>query len=211
MSKKVILFGTGQIAEVANYYFSNDSDCEVVAFTINEDFIAEDTFCSLPIVPFEKLDQTYSINDHYLFIALSYSKLNSIREAKYLEGKSKGYKCCSYVSSKANIFSQKIGENCFILENNVIQPFTTIGNNVTLWSGNHIGHHSIIQDHAFISSHVVVSGNVKIGNNSFLGVNATIRDGISIGSNTIVGAGCLILEDIPNNSLVKGVKSLLKS
>ena len=50
------------------------------------------------------------------------------------------------------------GDNCFILEDNTVQPFVTIGNNVTLWSGNHIGHDSVIEDDCFISSHVVVSG-----------------------------------------------------
>lgn len=89
----------------------------------------------------------------------------------------------------------KIGENCFILEDNTIQPFVTIGNNVTLWSGNHIGHHSVISDHCFIASHVVVSGGVEIGERSFIGVNATLRDHIKIGECCVIGAGAIILAD----------------
>ena len=58
------------------------------------------------------------------------------------------------------------GDNCFILEDNTIQPFVSIGNNVTLWSGNHIGHDSTIDDHCFIASHVVVSGHVRVGTRS---------------------------------------------
>ena len=65
-----------------------------------------------------------------------------------------------------------VGENSFILEANTLQPFVNIGNDVVLWSGNHIGHHSIISDHVFFTSHVVLSGNCVVGSNCFLGVNS---------------------------------------
>jgi UDP-3-O-[3-hydroxymyristoyl] glucosamine N-acyltransferase len=89
----------------------------------------------------------------------------------------------------------RIGDNCFIFEDNTIQPFVTIGSNVTLWSGNHIGHHSTIKDHCFIASHVVVSGGVEIGECTFIGVNATLRDHIKIGERCVIGAGALLLAD----------------
>ena len=69
-----------------------------------------------------------------------------------------------------------IGEGFFVDHGMgvVIGETSVIGDNVTLWAGNHIGHHSTIGDHAFITSHVVVSGHVRVGEYSFLGVNATI-------------------------------------
>jgi acetyltransferase-like isoleucine patch superfamily enzyme len=107
------------------------------------------------------------------------------------------------VSSRATIFpGLEIEDNCFILEDNTIQPFAWIGANVTLWSGNHIGHHSIIEDNVFMASHVVVSGGVKIGKGSFVGVNATFRDHVTIGEKCVIGAGALVLEDQPEFSVV---------
>jgi len=88
----------------------------------------------------------------------------------------------------------RVGDNCFIFEDNTVQPFVTIGNNVTLWSGNHIGHHSVIHDHCFIASHVVVSGGVEIGEQCFIGVNATLRDHIRVGARCVIGAGALLLD-----------------
>jgi sugar O-acyltransferase (sialic acid O-acetyltransferase NeuD family) len=133
---------------------------------------------------------------HDFFVALSYSKLNVVRKEKYLAVKMLGYRLASYISSRATVLNEhRIGENCFIFENNTIQPFVTIGNNVTLWSGNHIGHHSNIKDHCFIASHVVVSGGVDIGEQCFIGVNATLRDHIKIGEKCVIGAGALMLAD----------------
>jgi len=88
-----------------------------------------------------------------------------------------------------------VGDNCFILEDNTIQPFVRIGNNVTLWSGNHIGHDAIIEDHCFLTSHVVVSGFTRVGYNSFIGVNATLRNAITIAPETLIGAGAIIMKD----------------
>lgn len=196
MTLKLVIFGTGDIAELAHFYFSTDSNYEVVAFTADAEHIKETEFCGLPVIPFEDIKESFSPEEHSLFVALSYSKLNSIRKEKYLAAKALGYNIASYLSSRASILNQgRIGENCFILEDNTIQPFVVIGNNVTLWSGNHIGHHSTIKDHTFIASHVVISGGVDIAEQCFIGVNATLRDHIKVGEKCVIGAGVLLLND----------------
>lgn len=196
MKKRLLVFGTGDIAELAHFYFSNDSDYEVAAFTVDGQFLDREQFCGLPVVAFEDVGRNFPPEAFDVFVALSYSKLNAVRKEKYLAAKSGGYRLASYISSKANVLNQgRIGDNCFILEDNTVQPFVTIGNNVTLWSGNHIGHHSRIHDHCFIASHVVVSGGVEIGEQCFIGVNATLRDHIRVGARCVVGAGALVLAD----------------
>lgn len=192
---KVILFGTGKIAEVAHFYLTNDSEHEVVAFTVDKEYIKENTFQGLPVIPFEEIEKTYSQNEYKMSIPIGYKNMNKIRAEKYYAAKEKGYSFISYISTKATYYGTAVGENCFIFENNVIQPFTQIGDNVILWSGNHIGHHAIIENHCFIASHVVVSGSARIGEYSFLGVNSTIRDSVVVSKENLIGAGALILKD----------------
>ena len=196
MKKSLVIFGAGDIAQLAHYYFSTDSNYEVKAFTVDESYMTKTEFCGLPVVAFEKVSSLYPSTTHDIFVALSYSKLNKLREEKFLAAKALDYKLASYTSSYATVLNDgRIGENCFILEDNTIQPFVTIGDNVTLWSGNHIGHHSTIHDHCFIASHVVISGGVEIGEYCFIGVNATLRDHIKIGEKCVIGAGALLLAD----------------
>src|SRR4029450_5031372 len=122
--------------------------------------------------------------------------MTSLRAEKYYQAKGLGYDLVSYVSSRCSLLTDyPAGDNCFILEDNTIQPFVRIGNNVTLWSGNHIGHDSTIEDHCFITSHVVVSGHVRVGTRSFIGVNATLRNSITIAPQTLIGAGSIIMKD----------------
>jgi sugar O-acyltransferase (sialic acid O-acetyltransferase NeuD family) len=137
------------------------------------------------------------------FVAVSYAKINALRAEKAAAAKERGYNLASYLSSRATVFPGfELQENCFILEDNTIQPFARVGANVTLWSGNHIGHHSVIEDDVFVASHVVISGGVKIGRGSFLGVNVTIRDHVTIGERCVIGAGALVLENQPDFSVV---------
>jgi sugar O-acyltransferase (sialic acid O-acetyltransferase NeuD family) len=193
---KVVVFGTGSFAECVNFYLANDSPHEVVAFTVHRDRLGEDSeLAGLPVVAFEYVAEAYPPDEHDMFVAVGYAQVNHVRAAICEEAKGKGYRLISYVSSKATTWGDtRIGENCFIFEDNTIQPFVTIGDDCVLWSGNHIGHHATIGDHCFITSHVVVSGHVRIGSYSFLGVNATFRDAITVGEANVVGAGALIMK-----------------
>lgn len=208
--KQIVLFGDGQIAELAHFFLSHDSAHEVVAFTVDGAHIKATTMRDLPIVPFEEVQTRYPPDEFSLFISVGYSRVNKLRESKYEAAKSLGYALITYISSRATIWpGADIGDNCFIHENVVVQPFAKIGNSVIVWSGGHIGHHSAIEDHCFLAPHVVVSGNVTVGANCFLGADATIRDGITIARECVIGAGSLIMKDTNPREVYVGQRAQL--
>ena len=67
--------------------------------------------------------------------------------------------------------------------------------NVIIWTGNVISHHTTIMNHCFIVSHVAIAGNTIIEPHCFIGMNATIRNGIRIARECIIGAGAVILKN----------------
>src|SRR6185437_15967424 len=89
----------------------------------------------------------------------------------------------------------ELGENSFIFEGNVIQPFVRIGNNCILWSGNHVGHRTVVHDNVFVASHAVISGYCEIGENSFIGVNSTFNDHVKVAPDNVIGSGALVTRD----------------
>src|SRR4030095_10659842 len=150
----------------------------------------------LPVTDFEDIERRYPPADYQAFAAVSYTQLNRVRAKLYQEAKRKGYQFVSYVSSRAFVCRNvEIGENCFIMENNVLQYSVRVGNNVVLWSGNHVGHQTVIKDNVFISSHVVVSGYCEVGENCFLGVNSSIANNIKIAKDCLIGMGAVINRD----------------
>lgn len=193
---KLVLFGTGRGAEVAHRFLAADSEHEVVAFTVDGANISDKHYRGLPVVAFEEVQHQYPPDRFGMLILLGYQQMNGLRARKFSEAKAKGYRLESYVAS--NIFRVapiEVGENCFIMDNQSISLDVRIGNNVVMWSSNHIGDLSEIADHAWVSSHVTVAANVNIGERAFLGIGATVSNGVKIGADSFVGARRLVLED----------------
>lgn len=210
MKEKVVIFGSGDFAQVAYIYLSKDSPYEIVAFSVNKEYLTASTLMGLEVVPFESIEKQFPPDAYAMFVAIGFSKVNRARTEVYRACKKKGYELITYLNSKATHWGEiEIGDNCFIFEENVIQPFVRIGNNVIVWSGNHIGHHSTIGSNCFIASHAVISGRVTIGDNCFIGVNATLADGVTVASGCVIGAGATIMRPTIERGVYKGPRSEL--
>ena len=204
-----MIVGDSAIGEVAYEYFTYDSEYEVVAFSVESAYLKNENKFGLPVVAFESVEKRFAPEEHAIFVAVGFAKMNRVRARLFREAKAKGYLLASYISSKAFVWHNvTIGENAFILENNVLQPFSTIGDDVVLWSGNHIGHHVKIGSHVFISSQVVLSGFVEIGDHCFVGVNAAVSQGVKIERDCLVGAGANIQRNTDARAIyaVEGTK-----
>src|SRR5262249_49489807 len=154
---RVVVFGTSQWADLALLYLTHDSPHQVVGFTVDAGYVTDSTFRGLPVCAFEEIEKVHPPHDAALFLPISFKRSNHLRAERFAQAKEKGYELISYVSSKATTFPGfTCGENCFILEDNTIQPFVEIGADVVMWSGNHIGHHTTIGNHVMITSHVVI-------------------------------------------------------
>jgi len=206
---KIVIFGNSHWASLAHHYLKHDSPHEVVGFTVDREFLHEREFQGLPVVPFDEVELHYPPDSFSMFLPISFKRMGHLRAERYEQAKAKGYPLISYVSSKATTWPGfTCGDNCFILEDNTIQPFVKIGNDVVLWSGNHIGHHTVIKDHVTITSQVVISGVCTIESFSFFGVNSTVRDETVIARETLIGAGVVILRDSNEFEVYKATPAL---
>ena len=210
-NKEIIIIGAGETADIAFEYFSYDSDRKITAFAVESEFLTENVRNGLPVISLENLQELYPPDNYEVFVAISYSKLNRVRERLFKKVKELNYICATYISSKAFVWrTAQIGENCMIFEGNVIQHGVTIEDNVYLWSSNHIGHQVIIGHSAYISSHVVISGFCKVGARSFLGVNATLVDGIIIGEDCMIAAGAVVRSNTKPLGIYQGNPAILR-
>lgn len=210
--KEIIIVGLGETADIAYEYFKFDSNYDVVAFSVDKEYLKCDSYQDLPVVALEDLATIFPPNKYLTFVALASGQLNKNREKLYKKVKEMGYTCASYISSRAFVWrTVKVGENCFIFEGNVLQHGVEVGNNVVLWSGNHIGHQTKIRDNVFVTSHCVISGYCDIGENCFLGVNCTFADGVTVNRDCFIGMGSIVNRNVIENTLIKPAKSEIAS
>lgn len=210
---KIIIFGIGRGANVASRYFADDSPHEIVAYTADDEYVEpEAKFMGRTVIPFSRITQEIPPAEAEMFVPSGFQRMNALRAEKFAAARKKGYTLASYISSRILVSgTPSFGENCFILEGNVFNYDVTIGNNVVMWSSNHVGDLSMIEDNVFISSHVVLSGEVTVGANSFVGVNATVSNYVRIGERSYIGANTLVAHDTsPDSVLVTKGTSVLE-
>ena len=202
--KEPVIFGAKEFAEIAHYYFINDTALRVAAFTVDAKYLYQSSFKGLPVVPFEEVEKHFPPSKYGMFVAVGYQNVNRVRAAKIAEAKARGYGLVNYVSSRASVWpGLNIGPNTLIMEDACIQPFVEIGHDVIIWAESKIGLHARIGDHCWITC-AVIGGDVKVGEYSFIGINATIGPHVSIGEGCVIGAGALILKDTKDFEVYKG-------
>lgn len=200
---KLIIIGTGEFGQIAYEYFTYDSSYDVVGFAVEKEYKDLNELYEKPVIELEKLKETYPPHEYDVFVAITYPELNRARRRVFDRVKAMGYHCASYVSSHSFVWHNvEIGENTFIFEDNTVQFRAKIGNNVILWSGNHIGHGTIIEDNCWLTSHDVISGFCHVGKNCFIGVNVSVGDRVMIAEDVVLGAGSVTVKDLPEKGKV---------
>lgn len=182
---KLIIFGNSLFAEIAVYYFKNFSDYKICYIACDKGYLKNKYFQNIENITYEQLLKKDK-SEFCIYIAIGYSKMNKLRETVYNRIKKKGFKIANFIHPNAKVYSKKIGENNFVMENVSLNPYSKIGNNNVFWSGSIIGHHSKIGNNNFFSGNSTISGNCNLKNNIFFGVNSCIKD------STIVKDYCFI-------------------
>jgi sugar O-acyltransferase (sialic acid O-acetyltransferase NeuD family) len=204
-NKRVIVFGASALSSLAWFCLTNDSQWKVNAFTVDKRFLTKNTHEGLPVVPFEDLLNIYPPSTVKLLIPVGYSSINGLRMERFQQASKLGYEFISYISSRASVWpKQRIGKNCIVYEHAIIQPFTTIEDNIIIRSGAHISHHCALGKHSFVSAEAAFGGNVTVGERCFIGLGAVIRDGVRLAERSFIGAGAVVISDTEPDGVYVG-------
>lgn len=207
----VVIFGAGKVADVVYHHLLRSDEYDVAAFTCDADHVPDSGhFRDHPVVPFETVTEQYPPDRHSMLVAVGYHDLNAVRREKYEQAKAKGYRLISYVSPKASVGDWlDAGDNCIILDGAIVEPGTHIGNNVVVWSGVLVGHHTVIEDDAWIAGHATFGGSARLGAGSFVGLGAVVGHEVEIGERSFLGAGALVMKCAGPKSVFIGANTEL--
>lgn len=204
----LVIIGDGETAEMAYEYFRNSYN--IKAFLVEKQYLNKTELFGLPIYPLEDIVELFPKEHVKVFVAISYVNVNKLRERLYNYLLGIGYNFASFIHPSVQIGDgAKIGENCFILENVVIQRKVDVGNNVFIWAGSIVAHQSKISDHVFIATGVMISGFCQIGRRAFLGVGSKLMDYIKIADDCVIGGGTFINRDTEANKTYVGIPGKL--
>jgi len=151
----------------------------------------------------EELDGLLSSGVRHLIFAFQNNRAR-LRLAEMVQAK--GFELATAIHPTASVSaSARIGVGTVIRAQSAIGPETEIGENCIIGYGATISHNCTIGDGAHLSSGVNVAGLVKIGRATWVGIGATIIDPKSVGCDSVIGAGSVVVTDIPDGVIAYGV------
>ncbi|MBA4056376.1 MAG: acetyltransferase [Marivirga sp.] len=98
----------------------------------------------------------------------------------------------------------EMGIGNMILHGTIIQAQVSIGNHTIINTGTQVDHHCIIEDFAHLAPGVILCGNVQIGEGTLVGAGTTVIPGKKIGAWATIGAGAVVIDDIPDYAVAVG-------
>ena len=203
--KPVIVFGTTVIAEMLYYDAVDDQEFQIAAFTADPEYISSDSFLTVPLVPFELVEQVYPPKDYDMIAAVAGSSDMRGHASYYLRAKEKGYTIRNYISRRACVIpGTRMGENSIVFPFAYIGPDGEIAENVIIRQNAYLGHNIEVGAHAFIGVGCQAGGGCKIGAFSYLAIGSTLSDHVTLGRETLVGAGSVVIHNTAPFTTVVG-------
>lgn len=132
---------------------------------------------------------------------------NDVRLNYLNELSERGFNTPSFIHNTAIIHKNvKIGKGVYILPGVKIMPCTVIKDNVMISMGVNIAHHTIIEEGCFFSQGTNIGASVLIKEKAYFGISSTLMTGVKeVGRDTLIGAGAVVINDIPDSAVVAGV------
>ena len=110
------------------------------------------------------------------------------------------------VASTATVaVSASLGEGTVVLEHAHVGPGARLGRAVIVNTAAVVEHDAVVGDHSHVAPGAVLLGGAVVGAMTLVGSGARVLPGVRVGSGVVVGAGAVVVDDVPDDTVVTGV------
>ena len=202
--KNAIIIGAGTQGQVYASYLK-EAGVDLIGFVDDNDEIQNTNVIGLPVIG--KYQDLFSkkfkekIQEVYCPIGV-----NKVRMEYLSTLKKEGYNIPNFIHHTVSIAPDVImGEAVYMLAGNIVMPHTTIGNYIMINMDSTIAHHVTVEDGVFMSSGVNIGALINVRERAYIGMGVTAMTGVKeIGHDCLLGAGTVIIRDVPANATVVG-------
>ncbi len=198
----LVIYGTTDFSKELHYYVEADHQGKVLAFVLDRQYIKENEFDGLPVLPYDELDTQYGKEEIEILVSLGYSKMNDSRRAIFDKCTNDGWKIASFIHSSVQNLASQIGMGNIVMDKADLRLNAKIGDGNIILTRTMISHDCCVGDFNYFGGDNAICGNVKIGNHNFLGSNCIVENRRVIKDYNLIGAGAYVNKDIECEMLV---------
>lgn len=205
MERKLVVWGASGHALVVADIIRLRGEYEIVGFLDDVNPERHNTeFCGARVLGGqEQLDVLQRVGVQYLIFGFGNCEAR-LRLSKL--ARAKGYDLVTAIHPQTTVaVDVPVGPGTVIAAGGVINPGSRIGENVIVNTCASVDHECIIEDGVHICPGVHLGGRVTVGQAAWVGIGTIIKGGVRIGKRSLVGAGSVVLNDIPDGVVAYGV------
>lgn len=190
---KVVILGCGGHARsVADVLLDLDADADIVF--VDEHAADGERILGCAVQP------SRDLSGHALVLAVGD---NARRHALFARHRDQDI--ISVVSRRAYVSRfAVVGRGCFVGNHCHVGPEAVVGDDTIVNTAAIVEHETVIGVSCHVGPRAVVCGRCRIGDRVFLGAGSTVRDGVTIGPDIVIGAGGVVTADLPEPGIYVG-------
>lgn len=211
MPEKIVVFGIGAQTRIVEEIFSLSGKYKIeFIMAYDSNFTPGKRAYNAVVYPWEKGILETALQNGVTKAIVTHPK--NVQRRKSIEKiKEKGFELINAIHPTASVStSAELGYNIIVNANAVIQPYAKIGNGVVIHSLVNIGHDNVIGDYVNLATGANLAGWVVVEDGVYIYVNATVINRTHIGKDAVVGAGAVVMKNVPAGAFMMGNPAKVK-
>jgi sugar O-acyltransferase (sialic acid O-acetyltransferase NeuD family) len=205
MNNKILLIGGGGHCKSVLDSLVTSSDFTDIVIVDTKENLGKEILSIKIIGTDDELEKLFKEGYKNAFITIGSVGDTRLRRKLFDLVEKIGFNIPSIIDSTAIVSENaRIGRGIFVGKNSVINAGTTISDGAIINTGTIIEHDCQVGGFSHLAPGAVLCGDVVIEENVHIGARAVIKQQIRIGSNSLIGMGSVVLNDIPSNSIAYG-------
>ena len=206
--ERVVVVGGGGHAKVIIEILQDDGALEIVGCTISGARTA--SVCGVSVLGDDsELPQIYASGVRYAFIAVGD---NRVRRSLAHKALALGFSLAKAISPRAVVSPRaEVADGAAIMAGAVINSCARLGTGSIINTSVSVDHDCSIGDWVHIAPGTNLAGCVTVEEGAFMGIGSRAIPGITIGAWSVVGAGAVVVRDVPAGVTAIGVPARVKN
>lgn len=199
-----IIIGAGNYSNVLyNYILAQNEPVRIVGFVDDNQALHGTEIMGVPVLGGIKMLETLRDKAQGVFCPIGNNKYR-VKFLKY--ARSLGYELPNFIHQSSVVGpNTNLGHGNYVMPGTVVMPNATLSDYVMLSMCISVGHDTFFEEGVFVANGCNIGGNIHFRKDTFVGMGATIISGVKmIGEKCVIGAGAVIIKDVPDFSTVVG-------